>query len=116
MAQKPAHRIVYSSERARCARCGWPKDDCRCASHLDEPVPERLVVELRLEKQGRGGKTVTIVDGLPRNRSFVAELAAELKRACSTGGTAKETAVELQGNHRERLRTLLAAKGWTVRG
>ena len=109
-------RIVYSSERARCAKCGWPKDDCGCASSLDEPVPEKLVAKLRLEKQGRGGKTVTVVDGLPKNAKFVAELAGEWKRACGTGGTAKETSVELQGDHRERLRALLAAKGWTVRG
>ncbi len=79
-------------------------------------MPARVGCVLRLEKKGRGGKTVTVVAGLPRNAGFLAALAAELKRACGTGGTATEEAVEVQGDHRARLRPLLAAKGWTVRG
>ena len=79
-------------------------------------VPERIVAKLRIEKGGRGGKTVTVVDGLPRNREFLEKLAKELKRLCGTGGTAGESSVEIQGDHRERLRALLAAKGWTVKG
>jgi translation initiation factor 1 len=71
---------------------------------------------LRLERKGRGGKTVTVLAGLPRNAAFLAGVASELRRACGTGGTATDEAVEIQGDHRERLRALLAAKGWTVRG
>jgi translation initiation factor 1 len=91
-------------------------DDCRCSKAAEEPVPAKVVCLLRIEKKGRGGKTVTVVAGLPRNAVFLASLASELKRACGTGGTATEDAVEIQGDHRERLRPLLAAKGWTVRG
>ena len=57
---------------------------------------------------------MTVVANLPRNASFLGTLAAELKKACGTGGTAAEDAVEIQGDHRERLRPLLAAKGYTV--
>ena len=71
---------------------------------------------LRLEKKGRGGKSVTVVAGLPRNRAFLATLAADLKRACGTGGTASDDAVEVQGDQRERLRPLLLARGYFVRG
>ena len=116
MTRARSGRIVYSSERARCPKCGWPKDDCRCAVSFDEEVPAKIVVVLRVEKQGRGGKTVTVVDGLPKNAKFLAGLCQELKRACGTGGAAKESSVELQGDHRERLRALLAAKGWIVKG
>ena len=79
-------------------------------------MPERIVANLRLEKAGRGGKSVTVVDALPRNRRFLSDLAAELKRACGSGGAVGEGAVELQGDHRARLRALLAAKGWRVQG
>jgi translation initiation factor 1 len=79
-------------------------------------VPARVVAHLRIEKKGRGGKTVTVVDSLPRNRAFLAELAAELKRRCGSGGTAREAAIEIQGDHRETLRAVLAARGWTVKG
>ena len=71
---------------------------------------------LRIEKSGRAGKTVTVLDGLPRNPSFLKDLIAELKRACGTGGTAAERHVELQGDHRAALRVLLARRGWLVKG
>ena len=110
-------RPAYETGKGRlCPRCGWPVDDCRCSKGGEEPVPAKVSCVLRLEKKGRGGKTVSVVAGLPRKQTFLAELAAELKRACGTGGTAADGTVEIQGDQRERLRPLLAAKGWTVRG
>lgn len=79
-------------------------------------MPERVVARLRIEKAGRRGKTVTVVEGLARNQTFLKELLSELKRALGTGGAAFEDRVELQGDHREALRALLGAKGWTVKG
>ncbi len=110
-------RPVYQTGKGRlCPKCGWPIDDCRCSKPAAEPVPAKLACVLRLEKKGRGGRTVTVVAGLPRNAAFLCGLAAELKRACGTGGTATDDTVEIQGDRRDRLRPLLAAKGWTVRG
>jgi len=71
---------------------------------------------MRVEKAGRGGKTVTVVYGLPRNDVFLKDLAKELKRACGTGGTATDEGVELQGDIRERVRELLVKKGFQVKG
>jgi translation initiation factor 1 len=79
-------------------------------------VPDRVVARLRIEKAGRRGKTVTVVEGLPRNREFLRALAAELKRACGSGGTVDEDRVEIQGDHRDKLRELLREKGWVVKG
>ncbi len=79
-------------------------------------MPARIVARLRIERAGRRGKTVTVVEGLPRNAAFLKELAAELKRVCGSGGTVVEDRVELQGDHLETLRALLAARGWTVKG
>lgn len=108
---------MYSTERgAVCPRCGWPKKQCRCSSQFDETVPEKVVAKLRIEKTGRGGKTVTVIDGMPRNAAFLKALATELKRACGSGGSAGADRVEIQGDHRENLRRLLRAKGWTVKG
>jgi len=75
-----------------------------------------VVARLRIETARRRGKTVTVVEGLARNRLFLQELVAELERALGTRGAALEDRVELQGDHREALRTLLGAKGWTVKG
>ncbi len=108
---------MYATDVGRvCPKCGWPERSCRCSSRLDEKVPDRIVARLRIERAGRKGKTVTVVEGLPRNPAFLRDLAKELKRVCGTGGTIAEDRVELQGDHRDRLRDVLGGKGWTVKG
>jgi len=110
-------RTVYSSDTGRiCPTCGWPVADCRCSTTLDQAVPDRVIARLRIEKAGRKGKTVTVVESLPRNRAFLKDLVGELKRACGSGGKAADTHVEIQGDHRDRIRELLRNKGWIVKG
>ena len=79
-------------------------------------MPDRIVARLRIERAGRKGKTVTVVENLPRNSTFLKELAGELKRACGSGGTAGERHVEIQGDHRDTIRDLLRSRGWVVKG
>ena len=79
-------------------------------------MPSRPVAKLRVEKTGRGGKTVTVVYGLPNNQEFLKDLAQDLKRACGTGGTTTEEGVELQGDLRDRVRAALAKRGFVVKG
>jgi translation initiation factor 1 len=69
-----------------------------------------------MEKKGRGGKTVTVVYGLPNNTEFLKNLCAELKRSCGCGGTTTGDGVELQGELRDRVRSLLEHKGFAVKG
>ena len=110
-------RTVYSSDKWRiCPTCGWPAKSCRCSTKLDQAVPDRITARLRIEKAGRKGKTVTVVESLPRNRDFIKDLVGELKRACGSGGKAADTHIEIQGDHREKIRDLLRAKGWVVKG
>lgn len=115
---------MYSTGMGRiCPGCGWPVRDCTCSAHgADRSVPERpgrIVAQLRMEKKGRDGKTITVVDGLPANAAFLKALCRELKRACGTGGTAaggSVGAVELQGDLRDRVRECLLKKGFVVKG
>lgn len=112
-------RTVYSTGAGRiCPTCGWPRADCHCSSALarDQPVPDRIVAKLRMEKTGRGGKTVTVIYDLPGNQPFLKALAAELKRACGAGGAVVQNTVEIQGDLRDRIRAVLEKKGWTVKG
>lgn len=113
-------RLVYSTGKGRiCPRCGWPAADCHCSESLkspEEPLPARITARLRLETHGRGGKSVTVIEGLPKKESFLKELAWELKKACATGGRIEEGTIELQGDQRERLKELLARKGFLVKG
>ena len=112
-------RTVYSTATGgACPRCGWPQRGCKCSSQFarNEAVPSKIVAKLRMEKKGRGGKTVTVVYDLPGNAAFLKELAGELKRACGTGGSVADNTVEIQGDQRERVREVLLKKGWTVKG
>ncbi len=109
-------RLAYSTEVTVCRHCAAPLGSCRCLTEKPESVPEKITAKLRIEKAGRGGKTVTVVYDLPRNETFLAGLSKELKSACGSGGKAGTTTVEVQGDHRPKLRTLLSAKGWTVKG
>jgi translation initiation factor 1 len=110
-------RLVYSTGTGSvCPGCGHPSAHCRCARREDEPVPAQVTAKLRLETKARGGKSVTVVDGLPRNAAYVKALCRELKRTLGTGGAEREGAIELQGDVRERLRQLLAERGLRVRG
>ena len=79
-------------------------------------MPARIVAKLRMEKKGRGGKTVTVVYDLPQNEAFLKELSQELKKACGTGGAVSENTIELQGEMRDRVRDVLLKKGYVVKG
>jgi translation initiation factor 1 len=118
MADRGNARTVYSTGSGRiCPGCGWPASDCKCSANAaTESIPARIVARLRVEKKGRGGKTVTVVDGLPRNAAFHKELSHELKRACGTGGAVGDGGLELQGDLRERVRDVLTRKGYVVKG
>jgi translation initiation factor 1 len=118
MADRGNGRIVYSTDAGRvCPGCGWPARDCTCSTSVaNEQIPARLVAKLRLEKKGRGGKTVTVVYDLPRHAAFLQDLSRELKRACGSGGAVVEDTVEIQGDLRERVRRLLLKKGFIVKG
>ena len=112
-------RIVYSTATAgKCPVCGWPQRDCKCSSQrpANEAVPARVVAKLRMEKKGRGGKTVTVVYDLPHNETFLKALGQELKKACGTGGAVAGNTIELQGEMRERVREVLTKKGYLVKG
>jgi translation initiation factor 1 len=112
-------RLVYSTNTAgKCPVCGRSQRDCECSSQraVEDVAPARVVAKLRTEKKGRGGKTVTVVYGLPQNSEFLRGLCQELKRACGTGGTVVEGGVELQGDLRDRVRDVLVKRGYVVKG
>src|SRR5262245_8399862 len=115
----PDYRTVYSTATSgKCPTCGWPQRDCKCSakSGPHAAVPTRVVAKLRIEKAGRGGKTVTVIYDLPRNAAFLKELAQDLKRACGTGGAVGDGTVELQGDLRDRVRDALQKRGFVVKG
>jgi translation initiation factor 1 len=73
------------------------------------------IVRVRREVSGRRGKTVTVIAGLPPDPDGLRALAAELKRRCGTGGSVKDGAIEIQGDHRDLLVAELEERGFRVK-
>jgi translation initiation factor 1 len=71
--------------------------------------PARAVV--RMERAGRGGKTVTVVEKLGLAPAEMEDWVSELKRALGCGGAVEGDALVLQGNVRERVVDWLVARG-----
>lgn len=115
-------RLVYSTDpkdnQIKCPRCQKFKDECRCIK--EESAGKSYTVIFRLEKSGRGGKTVTVMDGWPRNEAFLKDMTKELKNKCGSGGThllsSDKSTIEIQGDKREQLKKILTAKGIPFKG
>ena len=72
-------------------------------------------VRVRLEKKGRGGKTVTTISGLPLEPEALKALGKKLKKKCGVGGAVKDGIVEIQGDHAEKIVTALRAEGYDAK-
>ena len=106
--------LVWSSELGRvCPGCGKAAASCTCSRKQARLVGDGIV-RVRRETKGRGGKTVTVVTGLPGDDALTA-LAGELKRRCGTGGTVKDGVIEIQGDHCDLMVTELTRRGFTVK-
>jgi len=115
MSRRDDSRLVYSSERGRlCPQCGRPAAACVCRARSQAPSGDG-VVRVRRERKGRRGKTVTTISGVPLAVDGLAQLAAELKRSCGTGGSAKDGVIEIQGDHAEALIEALQSRGYNVK-
>jgi translation initiation factor 1 len=110
-------RPVYTSDAGRIAPPPDPKP--RPAAKAKSPpkpsLPDDGVVRIFRERGQRGGKTVTVVRGLPERGHALDARALELKRLCGAGGTVRDGAIEVQGDHRERIAERLRSLGYTVK-
>ncbi len=113
--QKKSSRLVYSTESGRlCPQCLRAVADCVCG--VDRPrATGDGIVRLRRETKGRGGKAVTIVDGIPLPGAELKTLARALKQKCGVGGAIKEGNIEIQGDQRDILQPELEKRGYTVK-
>jgi translation initiation factor 1 len=72
-------------------------------------------VRVSREVAGRGGRGVSVIRGLPLAQAALEELAARLKRLCGAGGAVRNGAIEIQGEHRDRLVAELAKLGYDAK-
>jgi translation initiation factor 1 len=105
--------LVYSTEGGRmCPACRQPLPACTCAAQA-RAVP-RGKGAVRVSRELRRGKTVTLVRGLPLDELALAALGRRLRTACACGGTAKDGLLEVQGDHVQRVLAWLQAEGFAA--
>ncbi len=118
-------RLVYSSDPSlnqKCTRCKEVVSECTCPPELspEEAKASRFVAVIRIEKQGRGGKTVTVIDERPKAELFLKDLSTKLKKKCGSGGTylmsGADGVIEIQGDKRELIRLALEKDGIRFKG
>ena len=90
-----------------CPKCGLPEELCMCQAIAKEE--QRIKVRISTRKWGR---EVTLIMGINPKEVDISSLTTKLKNKCACGGTAKEGIIELQGDHRHRIKDLLLKEGY----
>ncbi|MDQ6998930.1 MAG: translation initiation factor [Mariprofundus sp.] len=109
-------RLVYSTEQGSLGKAmdpGTKKKKSRKHTGGASVIknPNKQGVRIRRESKGRGGKTVSVVDGLSLQESELKTMLKKLKGQLGTGGSVKDGVLEIQGDHREKIVLLLEKEG-----
>ncbi len=90
-----------------CNKCGLPKQLCVCETIAKESQRIKSYVVTK-----KFGKISTVVEGLDKRELDVREIASKLKSGFACGGTVKEGKIELQGDHRSKIKGALVKLGF----
>ena len=90
-----------------CKNCGLPKELCAC----EQIAKEQQNIKILIRKM-RYGKVMTIVQGIDSKTIDIKSLMKVLKNKLACGGTFKNNEVELQGEHRQKVKEILIIQGF----
>lgn|SRR3989338_3842509 len=90
-----------------CPKCGLPDELCVCQIMAKEVQKIKVMLV-----QKRYGKYMTIVKGIDSKKIDIRDLMKKLKSKLACGGTYKNTEIELQGDHRDRVKRILVDEGF----
>ena len=76
------------------------------------PAAEQRL-KIRLDTKHRAGKAVTLIEGFAGQEQDLEELGKKLKAFCGTGGSAKNSEITVQGDHREKVLQWLLKNGYS---
>ena len=102
-------RTVWSSEQ------GDQRKQKQRSTRVISLPPNQQTAYLHRESKGRGGKTVTLVKNLILSEEDTKSLAKKLKAVCGSGGTIKDNLIEIQGEHRKKIASVLMDLGYQVK-
>jgi translation initiation factor 1 len=110
-----ASRIIYATGiGSLCPNCRRPVRECVCPKGAPGAA-KPSAIRVGRETQGRAGKGVTTVTGLPLSIADMEALATKLKKRCGSGGTVRGGSIEIQGDHRDAIVAELIKMGWPAK-
>jgi len=77
--------------------------------------PNQQNLRVQATRKGKGGKTVTEITGFQAKSETLTDLLKKLKSQCGAGGTVKENAIEIQGDHTQKLVEVLTKLGYKAK-
>ena len=93
--------------------------DYSCESEDDSEQetlpPNEQVLRVYIEKKGRGGKTASVLKGFIGSDEDKNDLSKMIKASCGVGGTVKDGEIIIQGDQRDKIVKLLAAKNYGIK-
>jgi len=101
--------MVYSTQPQ------WKPDFKEENAFEEELSPSTQTLYVSLDRKQRAGKPVTLVEGFQGNGMELLVLGKELKAICGAGGSVKDGAILIQGDHRERVISELEDKGFKTK-
>jgi translation initiation factor 1 len=104
--------VTLPASQRTCPGCDRPLDQCVCAERAQAKAAGNAAVRVWLETKGRRGKGVTLIKGLPLDDDALLSLGKQLKANCGSGGTVKDGVIEIQGDHRDSVMSVLEQKGF----
>jgi len=90
-----------------CPNCGLPKELCVCESIAKER--QKIVVKTVNKKFG---KKYTSIEGVDKKEIDLKDLTRQLKNKFACGGSCKEGIIELQGDHKQKVKEFLIQLGF----
>ncbi|MBS3119631.1 translation initiation factor [Candidatus Woesearchaeota archaeon] len=90
-----------------CVTCGLPKDLCVCETIAKESQRIKVVLEKK-----KFGKVYTVITGFDEKSINGKEIAKKLKSKLACGGTYKKGKIELQGDHRHKVKSAMTGLGF----
>ena len=104
-----ATKLVWTSDPEQAKKL---REDGKASIDVE---PAKQNIRVGADRKRRAGKTVTVASGFEHAAESLAKLATQLKKKCGSGGTARGSEIEIQGDHAEAVATELSRLGYRVK-
>jgi translation initiation factor 1 len=108
MSSKNSKKIVYQE-------FGDVDNSEALARGVADLPPNQQNLRIQATRTGRKGKTVTVITGFQSKPETLSQILKQLKAQCGSGGTIKDNAIEIQGDHKQKILEIFLKLGYKAK-